>query len=84
MTNTALVVFEHLITIDREIEVFWKQKFSIAKALFIINRYLILLDATLRLVSDLDIRLAYRVSHNVLIGLMRTHNGADSFVSHQV
>ena len=38
----VLILYEHLITADREIDLFWKPKFSGAAALFLTNRYLIL------------------------------------------
>ena len=50
----ALVFFEHLITIDREIDLFWKPKFSGAAALFLINRYLILVRSVFALIAGLD------------------------------
>ena len=36
----ALSVFEHVITLDREIELFWKRKFSGAAVLFLMNRFI--------------------------------------------
>ena len=39
----ALLVFEHLTTLDREIDFLWDHKFSWAKVIFLINRYIGLL-----------------------------------------
>ena len=49
----VLIAFEHLITTDREIDLFWKHKFSFPAALFLINRYLILVFSALTLMSSL-------------------------------
>ena len=58
----ALIFFEHLITVDREIDLFWKHKFSIPAALFLTNRYLILVFSALSLVAELDISVSAGVS----------------------
>ena len=57
----VLVFFEHLITADREIDLFWKNKFSVPAALFLTNRYLILVYCAL-LVGDLDTSVSAQVS----------------------
>ena len=53
-TLLVLILFEHLITIDREIDIFWKPKLSGAAALFLTNRYLILVDSALKLETRFD------------------------------
>ena len=35
----AIIAFDYLITLDREIEYFWKRSFSGASILFLANRY---------------------------------------------
>ena len=50
----VLIVFEHLITTDREIDLFWKHNFSGAAAIFLTNRYLILVNSAIRLVVIFD------------------------------
>ncbi|THU86307.1 hypothetical protein K435DRAFT_368979 [Dendrothele bispora CBS 962.96] len=39
LASSTIVVFDHLITLDDEIELVWKSSWSIGKMLFIINRY---------------------------------------------
>ncbi|EIW55679.1 uncharacterized protein TRAVEDRAFT_50170 [Trametes versicolor FP-101664 SS1] len=39
---SALLIWHHLLTFDREVAFFWKRKFSGASGLFFANRYLIL------------------------------------------
>ena len=58
----VLVFFEHIITVDREIDLFWKHKFSVPAALFLTNRYLILVYSALILVRPLDRSLSAEVS----------------------
>lgn len=38
-SNAALVVYEHMITIHREVQVVWRRDFSIYNVLLVINRY---------------------------------------------
>ena len=61
-TLPVLVFFEHLITADREIDLFWKHKFSVPAALFLTNRYLILVLSTLSLVDNFDRSVSAEVS----------------------
>ncbi|KAJ7245638.1 hypothetical protein B0H12DRAFT_1127415 [Mycena haematopus] len=37
--SSAIVVFDHIITLDVEVELIWKSPWSMGKVLFIINRY---------------------------------------------
>ena len=48
----VLLCFEYLITMDREIELFWKLKFSSATALFLTNRYLIVMYPALLILGQ--------------------------------
>ena len=41
--SPALIIYEFVITVGDEIELFWKQKRTLAFALFLINRYLVLI-----------------------------------------
>ena len=50
----VLIFYEHLITADREIDLFWKHKFSAPAALFLTNRYLMLVYSALLLVANFD------------------------------
>ncbi|KAF7789250.1 hypothetical protein EIP86_000191 [Pleurotus ostreatoroseus] len=43
--TVALVVYEHLITLRREIEMMWGTKWSMSRCLFMANRYILLLYA---------------------------------------
>ncbi|KAI0794518.1 hypothetical protein C8Q74DRAFT_1365958 [Fomes fomentarius] len=40
----AFVIYDYAITLGQEIEMFWKRKFTGATALFLLNRYLLVLD----------------------------------------
>ena len=61
-TLPVLIFFEHLITADREIDLFWKHKFSVPAALFLTNRYLILVYSALGLVGSFDTSVSAEVS----------------------
>ena len=61
-TLPVIIFFEHLITADREIDLFWKHKFSIPAALFLTNRYLIFVFSALTLVGPFDMSLSAGVS----------------------
>ncbi|KAI0071670.1 hypothetical protein K474DRAFT_1712275 [Panus rudis PR-1116 ss-1] len=37
--SSTIIVFDHLITLDQEIELIWKSGWSVGKTLFLINRY---------------------------------------------
>ena len=58
----VLTFYEHLITADREIDLFWKHKLSVPAALFLTNRYLILVFSALTLVGSFDRSLSPGVS----------------------
>ena len=60
-TLPVLIIFEHLITADREIDLFWKHKFSVPAALFLTNRYLILVNSVLLLVAPFDLSVGAEV-----------------------
>ncbi|CAL1699206.1 unnamed protein product [Somion occarium] len=38
----CLILYDHLLTINEEINCIWRRKFSVASAIFVINRYLLL------------------------------------------
>ncbi|KAF9467225.1 hypothetical protein BDZ94DRAFT_1249888 [Collybia nuda] len=40
LATTVIIVYDHLTTFDREIELIWAKKWSLAQIFFIINRYL--------------------------------------------
>ncbi|KAF7343876.1 hypothetical protein MSAN_01968900 [Mycena sanguinolenta] len=39
LASSAIIVFDHVITLDEEVELIWKSSWSMGKVLFIINRY---------------------------------------------
>ncbi|TFK47652.1 hypothetical protein OE88DRAFT_1665918 [Heliocybe sulcata] len=42
LASSSIVVFDHLVTLDQEIELIWKARWTPGKALFFINRYYVL------------------------------------------
>ncbi|KAJ7031688.1 hypothetical protein C8F04DRAFT_1109448 [Mycena alexandri] len=44
LASSAIIIFDHLITLDEEVELIWKSSWSMGKALFVINRYYTLLS----------------------------------------
>ncbi|TFY81595.1 hypothetical protein EWM64_g2409, partial [Hericium alpestre] len=40
-----IIVFDHLITVGQEVELVWKERFTLASALFFVNRYYALFAA---------------------------------------
>ena len=49
--NAAVVVYHYITTFATEVDLFWKRKFTGATAMFLLNRYLILISYVLELVS---------------------------------
>ncbi|KAE9390329.1 hypothetical protein BT96DRAFT_1002400 [Gymnopus androsaceus JB14] len=43
-TASAIIVYDHLLTLDNELELIWRSSWSIGKILFIINRYYTLIS----------------------------------------
>ncbi|KAF8189448.1 hypothetical protein K438DRAFT_1722086 [Mycena galopus ATCC 62051] len=39
LASSAIIIFDHIITLDEEVELIWKSPWSMGKALFVINRY---------------------------------------------
>ncbi|TFK33408.1 hypothetical protein BDQ12DRAFT_691220 [Crucibulum laeve] len=39
LASSSIILYEHLITLDSEVELIWKSSWSAGKALFLINRY---------------------------------------------
>ncbi|KAJ7260104.1 hypothetical protein C8J57DRAFT_483879 [Mycena rebaudengoi] len=39
LSSSAIIIFDHLITLDEEVELIWRSSWSMGKVLFIINRY---------------------------------------------
>ncbi|KAI0629251.1 hypothetical protein C8Q77DRAFT_1220429 [Trametes polyzona] len=60
---SAFLGFEYFLTLDREVELFWKRKFTGASALFLSNRYLPLLTIILEMCQSTP------MSDRVCIGL---------------
>jgi hypothetical protein len=44
LASSAIIIFDHLITLDEEVELIWKSSWSMGKLLFIINRYYTLIS----------------------------------------
>ena len=49
---TAFVFYEYAITLGQEIDMFWKRRFTGATALFLLNRYLLVLSSTLVVAAE--------------------------------
>jgi len=39
LASATIIIFDHLITIDSEVELIWKSSWSLGKAMFFLNRY---------------------------------------------
>jgi len=50
----ALVAYDIVITIDDELEHVWRQRFSLASILYLANRYFVLIESMLQVVTALD------------------------------
>ncbi|KAJ7050358.1 hypothetical protein C8F01DRAFT_1264234 [Mycena amicta] len=44
LASSAIIIFDHAITLDEEVELIWKSSWSMGKVLFIINRYYTLIS----------------------------------------
>ncbi|KAJ7734994.1 hypothetical protein B0H16DRAFT_134691 [Mycena metata] len=44
LASSAIIIFDHLITLDGEVELIWKSSWSMGKVFFVINRYYTLLS----------------------------------------
>ena len=62
LASIALLLYEYIVTFDLEIDLFWKQKITMASVLFGLNRYLPLAVAMLELPFPLPSSLTYTVS----------------------
>ena len=50
MNNTpALLAYEYIVTFDREVNLFWAQKITMASILFLANRYIALSTALMNM-----------------------------------
>ena len=58
----VLIFFEHIITTDHEINLFWKRKFSGAVVLFLTNRYIVLAYSALNLAASFEQSVSNEVS----------------------
>ncbi|KII95588.1 hypothetical protein PLICRDRAFT_34501 [Plicaturopsis crispa FD-325 SS-3] len=57
----AAAFYDHMITIDQEVEFIWQQRWSVSKVLFILNRYL----AEVILTANIIVFVPTNVSHTV-------------------
>ncbi|KAI0738611.1 hypothetical protein C8Q80DRAFT_1124741 [Daedaleopsis nitida] len=64
----ALVIYDYAITIGQEVEMFWKRKFTGATVLYLLNRYLLVLDYIF------DIATIERTSGNACTVLVKMEN----------
>ncbi|KAK7691488.1 hypothetical protein QCA50_004887 [Cerrena zonata] len=39
LASSVIIVFDHIVTLDQEIELIWKSGWSLGKCLFLLNRY---------------------------------------------
>ncbi|KAK6992677.1 hypothetical protein R3P38DRAFT_2569350 [Favolaschia claudopus] len=39
LASSAIIIFDHIITLDKEVELIWKRPWAAGKVIFIINRY---------------------------------------------
>jgi len=44
LASSAIIIFDHIITLDEEVELIWKSSWSMGKVLFVINRYYTLIS----------------------------------------
>ncbi|KAI0777478.1 hypothetical protein BD413DRAFT_467412, partial [Trametes elegans] len=61
----VLFIWDYLVTLDREVEFVWGQRFSAASALFVVNRYVNLLITILELVEQATFQTAEVYVSNV-------------------
>ena len=57
--RAALVTYEYLITIDQEITLIWRRKWSFVTLLYVLNRYLVLLASILQVAPAQPIKVRY-------------------------
>ena len=55
-----MVVYEYMITLGREVQLFWRRKLTGAAALFYLNRYLSLVVNVYGLIENMLLKNAYR------------------------
>ncbi|KAI0090000.1 hypothetical protein BDY19DRAFT_96547 [Irpex rosettiformis] len=51
-SSMALIVWEYIATFGQEIELVWCSRWSLSKAVYLLNRYITLLMALLYLISE--------------------------------
>ncbi|KAJ6628539.1 hypothetical protein B0H10DRAFT_159510 [Mycena sp. CBHHK59/15] len=47
LASSAIIIFDHALTLDEEVELIWKSSWSMGKALFVINRYYTLISVVI-------------------------------------
>ncbi|KAJ6468127.1 hypothetical protein C8R47DRAFT_1223418 [Mycena vitilis] len=47
LASSAIIIWDHLITLDEEVELIWKSSWSMGKGLFVINRYYTLISVVI-------------------------------------
>ncbi|TFK51893.1 hypothetical protein OE88DRAFT_1484003 [Heliocybe sulcata] len=67
LTATLVALYDHLITLDQEVDLIWSKRWSLSKVLFVVNRYLggavLLTEAVVFLKGDMS----DNVSHNFFV-----------------
>ncbi|KDR76698.1 hypothetical protein GALMADRAFT_139592 [Galerina marginata CBS 339.88] len=63
MASNGLILYDYLITIDKEVELVWNNKRSVANVLFLLNRYYILSSSAFSFYGNID---SLKITVNVL------------------
>lgn len=50
-SHLVIVIYEYLVTLKEEITLFWMRKWTLATAIFFLNRYLVLLNNVMSIVG---------------------------------
>ncbi|KAF7289752.1 hypothetical protein MIND_01348800 [Mycena indigotica] len=66
LASSAIIIFDHVITLDEEVELIWRSSWSMGKILFIINRYYTLFSVVLNNYSLFSASLTDSVRLNFL------------------
>ncbi|KAF8887425.1 hypothetical protein CPB85DRAFT_1335370 [Mucidula mucida] len=74
VASIALLIYEHLLTFDQEIALIWPSKWNVTKILYLLTRYLPMLDAVLVLwrMFLLSYQVFYLITSRQKISLHRT------------
>jgi len=67
LASAVILIFDTLDNFADEVELIWRQRMSVGKALYIASRYLVYIDVSLMLIYLFDARLETKICHKLYV-----------------